>query len=145
MIDYIRALDIIEVSIFALNVIFTAAVTVFIFCYRSKEQRPTFVVWSTIFLNFFCIFYVIYFSLVVLDMVSQDGSDKSVPKQTRTENIFATLGNFFMVSHDWIFTEQHIMASLNLPIVIQIFDTDAGERPSRHNPALKAESMKRKA
>ena len=34
------------------------------------------------------------------------------------ENALATIGDFGLVMHDWIFTEAHLAASLFLPIAL---------------------------
>ena len=39
-------------------------------------------------------------------------------------NSIATLGDFFLLLHDWIFAEQYVAACLNLPIIIKIFEHD---------------------
>lgn len=39
-------------------------------------------------------------------------------------NAIAIVADFFYYGHDWIFTEQYVDASLNLPIIIKLFEED---------------------
>ena len=38
--------------------------------------------------------------------------------------ILATVGDIFFFTHDWFFTIQYVESSLNLPIIVKIFEDD---------------------
>ena len=42
-------------------------------------------------------------------------------------NLLASTGDLAFILHDWLFTEQIIMASLNMPIAIKFFNENLGD------------------
>ena len=52
-------------------------------------------------------------------------------------NLVAIIGDCFADLHDWIFTEQYLDASLNLPIIIKLFGEESSEKDFQQ---LKAEA-----
>ena len=60
----------------------------------------------------------------------EDRGDGILMPDSYAENALVTLGDLFFLFHDWMFTEQYIAASLNLPIIIKIFEQD-GQQTER--------------
>ena len=50
-----------------------------------------------------------------------------------TSNALATMGNVFLICHDWLFAEQYVLATLNLPIALKIYGSGTNEILSRNN------------
>ena len=42
-------------------------------------------------------------------------------------NLLASTGDLAFIIHDWLFTEQIMMASFNMPIAIKLFNEDLGD------------------
>ena len=85
-----------------------------LFCGRTKEQRPTFVLIqvSLLWLSQLC--FSFYNILLAFEKTS-------VNKQTALENIVPTVGDLLFLIHDWLFTEQFVSAALFLPIILENF------------------------
>ena len=44
--------------------------------------------------------------------------------QAKWENTVATAGNVFFAIHDWVFTEQYLLASFMMPLALNMIATD---------------------
>ena len=109
-------LEITIFTIFCLFSIVTIGTAIMVFGFKSKIERPKFVTWQTIFLGIRCICFGIYLLLKYLQLETKDGENRD-----HIANALATTGDICFLLHDWIFTEQYVAASLNMPIIIKIF------------------------
>ena len=91
------------------------ATAIVVFGFKSKDERPMFVTWQTIWLGLYCICFVFYFAGKYIGMDTEEKTHHYLA------NTLATVGNAFFLMHDWIFTEQYVAASLNMPVIIKIF------------------------
>ena len=74
-----KLFDITIVALFAIIIVVASINTVTIFCYRKKENRPNFVVWQTLLLNLYVACYIIYFTMIRLDMGTKQEKNERVP------------------------------------------------------------------
>merc|ERR1719469_433601 len=116
--DWGLPLAIIISTFFCLFCIVTICTAIWVFCCKSKIERPTFVTWQTIFLVICCICYVICFGIVLLRPIDPTRASGSL---RYISPVLAIVGDICFALHDWIFTEQYVAASLNMPVIIKIF------------------------
>ena len=102
----VQVFDILVLVVFCIIVIISVSFTVIIFFYRTKSQRPNFVIAHMILLNLFSVCFAIYFILTTFVVVHKGGTDMDGGNDLKyIRNTAATFGNIFLVSKDWIFTE----------------------------------------
>ena len=77
--------------------------TLYLFIWRKKDERPTFVITQMIFLNFYWIIYFIAFFGFALPEIRSDGA--KVYTGTGLENTMTTMGDLCVLIPDWIYTE----------------------------------------
>ena len=70
-----------------------------------------------IFLNVFWICFAVYITLIWV----HTSSDQKIADQTPLANVIATIGDAFFVTHDWLFIEQFMLASMMMPVALNIF------------------------
>ena len=69
-------------------------------------------------LNFFWIFFLPY-NMMLYYIDSEENLNAMF-----YANLLASTGDLAFIFHDWLFTEQVMMASLNMPIAIKLFNED---------------------
>lgn len=121
----IITLEILVFLVISLIIVVSVGTSVVVFGCRSQNERPKFVLLQMIFLNISCFFFLCYM-IFKGKQVKKDSSETEDEKLhiTRFQNILLTLGDLFIFLHDWIFVQQYILASYNLPIIIQILEGD---------------------
>ena len=102
-----------------LTIIIVVAFTIYIFCFRTSEQRPLFVTWQTILLNLFWIFISTYYIDIIVKLKTDP--DYTIDVQTKMQNFYSSTADFFFVIHDWLFILEYLQASLILPVAITYF------------------------
>ena len=89
--------------------------TIYIFTQRSCKVIPAFVTVQMIFINIFLILHIAYISMIYEQYETESSK---VPYQKPYQNLIATLADAFFFTHDWIFIEQMLSASLTMPIAL---------------------------
>lgn len=117
--------------------------TFIVFCKRGQKQQPRFVILQMIFICGFLVCMGFYFAyLVIAHATAVDSFNQAFFGGFYWLNEVAILGALSIQISDWLFTEQYLLAALNLPIVIYIFDDSnrtSGAEPTegygrRRNP-----------
>lgn len=108
------------ITIFALICLVALGSTINIFCCKSKNERPIFVVVQILCFDLFCISFVIYFAMIY-------NNREGLNLHTKLANAIASVGDVGYLMHNWFFAKQYVEASLNLPIIIELFDNDSIE------------------
>ena len=81
--------------------------TMYIFVWRSKEERPGYVIFQSIFINMHWVLFIAYFSIFIYRVGNSENKDEA--KQVQNElNIWAAFADFCFITHDWIFTDQYL-------------------------------------
>ena len=88
--------------------------TIFFFFKRKPEQRPTFVTLQMMSINIFWVCFVAYFALLTSEEIV-------MTEQSLVQNLLATIGDVFLLMHDWLYIKEILSASLMLPIVMANF------------------------
>ena len=91
-------------------------------------------VWQTLFLNLYWMTYLAFFIDQGVSSINSDvGIRFCISNPSFLSNALATLGNVFLICHDWLFAEQYVLATLNLPIALKICGPNMNEMLSRNN------------
>jgi len=97
--------------------------TIYIFKKRPIKQVPLFVTIQMILLN--CVWVVtVPMDVMIPSLMLNRNSGDDIAGQTQVTNLLATLADFFLLAHDWLFTYEILSASLLMPITISQCNND---------------------
>ena len=97
-----------------------------VFCKRRPEQRPSYIKIQIYLGNGFCLFWIVYFSIVYYATETQYGSIESWEFAL---NFLASIADTMMIIYDWLFFRQFILAGFLLPVELNIqLDKDAHDK-----------------